>query len=105
MTDKKTEHTLNNCPCGASDSRVILDLKPDKTQGYRAHCIWCGRSATWQDTFDEAIADWNRQAAAPHLLGVMKEVETTLSVLYSKRTDGGPAILYIVRAAIAKAEK
>ena len=61
---------------------------------------------------EEAKANAALIAAAPEtkrqrddLLATLKEVETTLSVLYAKRTDGGPAILNMVRANIARAEE
>lgn len=103
MTDEKTEQTLrpSKCLCEASDIVVTHDFKPDRTQGYRVRCIWCNRSAAWQKTSAEAIADWNRQTAAPDLLALAKaylEYKNDYTKLH-------PAELWdMALAAIAKAE-
>jgi len=55
----------NKCICGKRPDivgRAALQVK----------CIWCQRSGPARATEEVAIADWNRQTAAPELLEAAK---------------------------------
>lgn len=66
MIDKK--HALNDCLCGGTATR-----QSNRTpRWYRYGCQQCRRSGVEAETRDLAIADWNRQTAAPDLLEVCK---------------------------------
>lgn len=58
-----TKHTPNPCICGNKNPETI-----GKYATMRINCFPCGRSGPVRTTEEEAIAEWNRQTAAPDLL-------------------------------------
>jgi hypothetical protein len=57
----------------------------------------------YTDTEKEAIAIKGMLTSAPELFSALMEAERTLSRIYADRTDDPPAVLSVVREALAKA--
>lgn len=101
-----SKHTPNDCICKSTD--VITTT--NSVKGFRTYCVWCGRSGAWQKTISEAVADWNRQTAAPDLLKVALNV-VKYQRLLTEGNSGGDSdeftiadLLETATRAIAKAE-
>ncbi len=74
---RHTPGLLNPCGCVHKDEPA--ELYQTTMRNWKVVCI-CGRSTPYYETDTEAIADWNRQTAAPDLLEYAKAQE---------RKDGG----------------
>ena len=106
---EQTKHTPNDC-CGqaahAETSSRSGNTGEDSKIGtkqtcYQIACDFCGRKSARHWTLRKAVADWNRQTAAPDLLAFAKAYLEYKND-YTKRH---PAELWdMALAAIAKAE-
>lgn len=63
----ESKHTPNDCICGSRPTIIGFAAKQVK-------CILCQRSGPARTTEEQAVADWNRQTAAPELLTALKDI-------------------------------
>lgn len=108
---------VNDCICGCKNLEIV-----GVTTTKRVNCIPCGRSGPVRTTIEAAIADWNRQTAAPELLDAAKTGLETLAMkpgedgrlspwnvtIHGQPTEAAQqlidGLIVIFDAAIAKAE-